>query len=259
MIKLNNYSYAIALMIFVSMAFVSCQQNEELSSLTEETSRQQNAANFDFDQFGITHNAYLDYVRQIPNANDPKARYLHGKTFVSPVFGSFNNNISWEEMSGSFPDHIARVEAISRGTYRAESEGLSPEMTDFLNRLAALSKTALDNQLSVGQFQHKIGQLEADVKRHQAIIIDLAAGTSNDGATMLAICSILRYSLDYWENAYNTQKAARPGFGQRVKRALADAWGYISDWQPIGDGYYSWSHESALVNTDCVSDGVYEN
>lgn len=259
MIKLNIYSFAFTMLLMTSLTFIGCQQNEELPTLTPEASSQQNSTNFDFDNFGITHNAYLDYVRQIPNAEDPKARFLYGKTFVSPVFGSFNNGISWEEMRDSFAGHMARVEAISGGTYDASSEELSPAMTDFLNGLASLAKTALDDQLSVGEFQHEILLLEANIKRNQAVTINLTKGTSNDGAAMLAICSILRYSLDYWENDASNQKAARPGFGQRVKRALADAWGYVSDWQPNGDGSYTWSHGSALVNADCVSDGVYEN
>ena len=259
MIKLNNYYFAYLLLTIVALTLFACQQDEGLSTIAEEAGSQQNTTNFDFDNFGITHNAYLDYVRQIPNADDPKARFLHGKSFESPIFGRFDNGISWEEMSSSFSSHVARVELISRGTYSAESEGLSPQMTDFLDRLASLAKTALDNQLSVGEFQHEILLLEADVKRNQPVAINLSSGISNDGATMLAICSILRYSLDYWENTDNNQTAARPGFGQRVKRALADAWGYVSDWQPNGDGSYSWSHGSALVNADCVSDGVYEN
>ncbi len=42
-------------------------------------------------------------------------------------------------------------------------------------------------------------------------------------------------------------------------RALADAWGYVSAWTNNGDGSYSWDHDSALVNADCVSDKVREN
>lgn len=259
MTKATNYKFAKFLMIFITMAILSCQQSEEILLIEEQSSNQNNAAGFDFDNFGITHNAYLDYVRQIDNADDPKARFNHGKTFVSPIFGSFDIGLNWEQMSSFFPTHEARIESIANGTYSAAAEGLSPDMTTFLDRLAVISKNALDQGSSIGEFQSKISDLETQVKRNHVIQIDLNSGISNDGATMLAICSILRYSLDYWNSEDSYQKAARPGFFQRVKRALADAWGYVSDWQPNGDGSYSWSHGSALVNADCVSDGVYEN
>ena len=158
--------------------------------------------------------------------------------------------------------HKKRVNTILEGTYNAKQERLSPAMTEFLQKLASTTKNAVDNQLTVGEFKRMIKETEQQVYKTQDIQIDLRKGISNDGASMLAITSILKYSTDYWiafandgsNNGDNTPMAKG-----KIWRALADAWGYVSAWTNNGDGSYSWDHGSALVNADCVSDKVREN
>jgi len=245
--------------IFFTMA-QSCEIDDDLDSIDELAI---NSNFFDFNQFGKTHNAYLEYVMTIENNQDPKARFMYGKTFSDPTFGSFNIDLTYEDMNKSMAFHRRRVDLILGGTYDASSENLSPEMTSFLDKLATIVKYSIDRKLTMTEFLASIAAIESKIQLEQQIEIDLKKGISNDGAAMLAITSILKYSTKYWvaiENVNNGSSGddlplARPG----IWRALADAWGYVSAWVDNGDGSYSWYHESALVNADCVSDKVREN
>lgn len=220
------------------------------------------ASEFDFDQFGKTHNAYLEYVWNIDRNADAETRFNHGQTFTDATFGSFNIGLRWEDVKRSIAFHERRVESILAGSYNASSEKLSPSMTSFLNELAASMKTAVDHGDDIEKITATIESLEARVLKTQEIHIDLERSLSNDGASMMAMCSILKYSLAYWttfeHDTPDGRSAAALGNG-KIKRALADAWGYVSAWVNNGDGSYSWSHSSALVNADCVSDSVRPN
>ncbi len=238
----------------------SCEKDESMEQFTD-LNTESKEIKFDFDQFGKTHNAYLEYVWNFEERANPEARFKYGKTFVDPTFGSFDTNLTWQELDKSIGFHKRRVDQILNGKYNANEEGLSPAMTKFLNNLATTVKSAVDKKLTVGEFAKKISEIEKEVYASQKINIDLERGVSNDGASMLAISSILKYSVQYWtafdsdgDNGDDTPMARRG-----IWRALADAWGYVSAWTDNGDGSYSWDHDSALVNADCVSDKVREN
>lgn len=258
-LKILKAKYVV-LTLFISL-FAACDNSDDIENLIDD---QKPTEQFDFDNFGKAHNDYLHYVMQTTNNKDPKERFFFGKTYVDPVFGSFDKGFSWEELENQIDFHIRRVAQILEGKYEASTEKLSQEMTAFLNDLARQTKYAVDNQFSLNVFKKMIEGMENDIKRNHEIEIDLDSGISNDGAAMLAICSILKYSTEYWNNA----SAAGGGGGNgdmillakgKIWRALADAWGYVSAWVDNGDGSYSWDHESALVNADCVSDKVREN
>lgn len=254
---------SLASFIFISLIISSCEKDDHLDQF-EKLNEKPTQQNFDFEQFGKTHNAYLNFVMEIENNQDPKARFHHGKTFVDPTFGSFNTDLTWEDLDKSMDFHKRRVESILNGSYNATTEKLSPAMTSFLDKLSKTVKHAVDNKLSVEEFLKLIPEIEDEVLTSQIIEIDLNNGISNDGAAMLAITSILKYSTKYW--IHEEAKAAGGGNGdiiilgrKGIWRALADAWGYVSAWTNNGDGSYSWDHGSALVNADCVSDKVREN
>jgi len=159
------------------------------------------------------------------------------------------------------PAHMRKVEAIIKGTYNADTdETVSPKMKRFLNELAQLTQQSVEADLTIGDFVLKLEDLEDRVKATQDIQIDMLRGKCNDGASMLAITSILKYSVQYWAAIDGGgDDIPQAKIGGKIKRALADAWGYVSAWVDNGDGSYSWDHQSALVNADCHSDQVYEN
>ncbi|WP_298367737.1 hypothetical protein [uncultured Lutibacter sp.] len=249
------------LFLAVISTVVSCEtdetveQFEELNSKLKETS-------FNFDQFGITHNNYLVYVYNIKDNQNHEARFKHGLSFYDETFGSFDIGLKFEDIKNSIDFHKKRVENILNGNYRAKSENLSPEMTIFLNELAQISRVSLKNEVTISEFDKAIEKLEISVRKNHNIQINLETGISNDGASMLAICSILKYSTKYWSSfgsGNNGGGDTTPLAKGKIKRALADAWGYVSAWVDNGDGSYSWDHQSALVNADCVSDSVRSN
>lgn len=246
------------LLLFLT-SLTACQEDGDASTIKEPALK---GNDFDFDQFGKTHNAYLAYVWNIKENTNAEARFNHGLTFTDATFGSFNIGLRWEDITRSILFHERRVESILDGSYNASSEKLSPAMTSFLNELAASMKIAVDRGDDINKITAMIESLEARILQTQEIHIDLRSGLSNDGASMMAICSILKYSLAYWttfeHDTPDGRSAAAFGNG-KIKRALADAWGYVSAWVNNGDGTYSWSHSSALVNADCVSDSVRPN
>lgn len=244
--------------VFLSI-LVSCQNDNEFNP-GNTPGLKELKIEFDFDQFGKTHNAYLDYVWNIKDQTDPEARFKYGLTFTDPTFGSFNVGQTWEDIDKHTAFHKERVESILNGSYDAATEKLSPAMTAFLDDLATSMKKAADDSYSTQEMISMIEDIEREVRTNQEIDIDLGRGVSNDGASMLAICSILKYSLQYWEEFdAGAGIQGRIMANGKIKRALADAWGYVSAWVNNGDGSYSWDHQSALVNADCVSDRVREN
>jgi hypothetical protein len=245
--------------ILMSLLFVTslsaCQEGDD-----NDIEQVLKTSEFDFDQFGKTHNAYLTYVWNIEGHEDAEKRFNHGLTFTDPTFGSFNVGLRWEDISRSIAFHERRVESILAGSYDASSEKLSPAMTSFLNELAASMKLAVDRGDEIEKITVMIESIESRISQRHEINIDLVRGISNDGASMMAICAILKYSLAYWTAFEDSMPAKRAALGNgKIKRALADAWGYVSAWVNNGDGSYSWSHSSALVNADCVSDSVRPN
>ncbi|WP_157961112.1 hypothetical protein [Lutibacter citreus] len=256
----KNFRKAISksVILFAIIAtFTSCEKDETLEQL-DHSSAKEKETSFNFDQFGITHNNYLNYVWNIKNNKNHEARFKQGLSFYDKTFGSFNIGLRFEDVKNNIPFHTKRVSSILEGNYRAKTEQLSPAMTTFLDKLAQISKESLDNKLTVQEFEKIISNYENEIRKNNIININLEKGISNDGASMLAICSILKYSTKYWSafgndgNEGDDQPLARG----KIKRALADAWGYVSAWTNNGDGSYSWDHGSALVNADCVSDSV---
>ena len=230
----------------------SCEKNE-LNTI-DEVSNNENS--FDFNQFGRAHNDYLAYVHATGFTNR-RDRFEYGKTYNDPIFGSFDVGINYDILDQGMPAHLEKVQRILEGTYDASEENLSDDMTQFLNQLATLTHQVVANENTIEQFIFKIETLENQVKASHTIEINLDNDYANDGASMLAIASILKYSIQYWDMIDNP--SGKASFWQKVKRALADAWGYVSAWTNNGDGSYSWDPDSALVNADCHSDRVYEN
>lgn len=264
---LNTLFKSFSILILI-VSIISCEKESDLT--LEEIISDNSKEEFDFENFGRAHNAYLEYVWDFENNYNPEARFNYGKTYVDPIFGSFDTGLTWKELNRQMPMHIERVNAILEGKYNAQQENLSPVMTNFLNRLAKIVKASVDNKTSINDFKLELSDLENDVQLKEEIIININTGMSNDGAAMLAITSILKYSTDYWINFDRANSSDGNGNGGgnsgdlplakgKIWRALADAWGYVSAWVDNGDGSYSWDHESALVNADCVSDKVREN
>ena len=107
------------------------------------------------------------------------------------------------------------------------------------------------------EFIVRLEDLQDRIAQTQDLQINLDSNFANDGASMMAVTSILKYSVQYW--AMVDGDTTRVGLWSKIKRGLADAWGYVSAWTNNGDGSYSWDPGSATVNADCHSDQVYEN
>ena len=236
-------------------AIISCEKEEVAETLIV-SNIEAPQDNFDFNQFGRAHNDYLLYVHAI-GQDDPKARFEYGKSYVDPVFGSFDVGIDYNALVAGMPAHMRKVDAIVNGTYQVSQETVSPEMKQFLNELATLTHNSLQEGISMEAFIVRLEDLEERIAQTQDLQINLDTHFANDGASMMAITSILKYSIQYW--AFVDGDTSRVGLWGKIKRGLADAWGYVSAWTDNGDGSYSWDHQSALVNADCHSDQVYEN
>ncbi|MFT5863820.1 MAG: hypothetical protein ACI828_002488 [Flavobacteriales bacterium] len=236
-------------------AIISCEKDEVKETLVVSNLEIPDES-FDFDQFGRAHNDYLLYVHAT-GQEDPKARFEYGKSYVDPVFGSFDVGLDYNALVAEMPAHMRKVDAIINGTYQASQETVSPQMKRFLDELAALTHSSLQEGVSMEEFISRLEDLEDHLAATQDIQINMDTNLANDGASMMAIASILKYSIQYW--AFVDGDITRVGLWSKIKRGLADAWGYVSAWVDNGDGSYSWDHPSALVNADCHSDQVYEN
>ncbi len=250
----KNFSKLVTL-IAVVISVIACEK-ESLEESLEVSNLEHLDDAFDFDQFGRAHNDYLAYVHATGQP-DPKVRFEYGKTYVDPVFGSFDVGINYNELVAGMPAHMRKMDAIVAGTYQANRESVTPKMQRFLDKLATTVYNSMQAGISLDEFTAQLDDLSAHIAATEDIQIDLNAHYANDGASMLAIVSILKYSIQYWDALGGDTQ--RVGFWKKVKRALADAWGYVSAWTNNGDGSYSWDPQSALVNADCHSDQVYEN
>ena len=253
-------THKITTFFLLLLVSISCTKDEFITETTGDELLKKESLNFNFDEFGRAHNDYLKYVHATGH-KDARKRFEYGKTYTDPIFGSFDIGIDYNKLVNGMPNHLQKVESIINGNYDAEIENVSPEMTSFLNELATLTHRSIQQDITYQDFVEKLNNTKLRVKNTYPVLINLSSGKCNDGASMLAIISILEYSIKYWSNfdGVDDTSLARAGIWQRIKRALADAWGYVSAWTNNGDGSYSWDHPSALVNADCHSDQVYEN
>jgi hypothetical protein len=233
-------------------AIISCEKEEVAETLVI-SNVEAPQENFDYDQFGRAHNDYLMYVRAT-GQEDARARFEYGKSYVDPVFGSFDVGLDYNALVAGMPAHMRKVDAIVNGTYQASQETVSPQMKRFLDELAAITHTSFHEEISMEAFIVRLEDLEERIAQTQDLQINLDANFANDGASMMAITSILKYSIQYWVS--EDQDTKKPGFWKKIKRALADAWGYVSDWNDNGDGSYTWDPQSASANAACHSDRV---
>lgn len=239
----------------VVLAFISCEK-EELKDTIVASNLETSEDDFDYDQFGRAHNDYLMYVHAT-GEQDKKVRFEYGKSYVDPVFGSFDVGIDYNALVAGMPAHMRKVDQIINGTYQASQETVTPQMKRFLDELATLTHNSLQEGISLEEFIVRLEDLEERIAQTQDLQINLDANYANDGASMMAVTSILKYSVQYW--AMVDGDTTRVGLWSKIKRGLADAWGYVSAWTNNGDGSYSWDPGSATVNADCHSDQVYEN
>lgn len=245
----------LATLFILILSLIGCEK-ENLEESLEVSNLEHLDDAFDFDQFGRAHNDYLAYVHAT-GATDPKVRFEYGKSYVDPIFGSFDVGVDYNKLVAGMPAHMRKIDAIVAGTYQANQESVTPKMQRFLDKLATTVHNSMQAGLSLDEFTAQLDDLSARIAATEDIQIDLNAHYANDGASMLAIVSILKYSIQYWDALGGDTQ--RVGLWKKIKRALADAWGYVSAWVDNGDGSYSWDPQSALVNADCHSDQVYGN
>lgn len=233
-------------------AIISCEKEEVRETLVV-SNVELPQENFDYDQFGRAHNDYLAFVHAI-GQDDPKVRFEYGKSYVDPVFGSFDVGIDYNALEAGMPAHMRKVDAIINGTYQASQETVSPQMKRFLDELAMLTHNSLQEGISMEAFIVRLEDLEGRIAQTQDLEINLDIHYANDGASMMAVTSILKYSIQYWD--FVDGDTTRRGLWTKIKRGLADAWGYVSAWTDNGDGSYSWDPQSATSNAACHSDQV---
>lgn len=261
------------------IGLISCKKDNELQQSkteikiqAENLSQQRIANGFDFDQFGISHNNYLNFISSHSDSSDtPEERYNTGKYYIDSYFGSFNSEMSWQdfEPTVTFTQNISNQ--ILEGTFDAHSladEGyVSEAMAPFLNELAALFTETADKELTPEEFTALIEQLESNIAQSQTITFDESNFQTNDGGAMLAMCAISKYSYQYWydhvtnENPEGTA-LQRNIFGKAwraIKIASVDAYGFIAEGWRDSDGNGikdTWSSDVAIENASQRSDAV---
>lgn len=237
------------------IAFSSCyddSQNQDHAPICIERDT------FNFEHFGRAHIAYLHYINNTPKELTIAERFIYGKTFIDSVFGSFDKSPPWtvpEKRPENGPAfHLNRAEQILKGIYHAESEGLSPNMEWFLTQLSSGIRKAVLYGYNTETLFARVDHLKGIILTNHHVVLDNETGRSNDFATMMAMCSILKNSLTYWNTVEQHNTLAKNH--ENWKRAIAGTWGYLSSWTSNDEGVYSWDHTSALINASRVSDRI---
>jgi len=197
---------------------------------------------FDFDQFGISHNKYLDYVRSNPDflISTPEESYNYGQNYVDEYFGALSD-ISYAEFLEQ-RDTLVDYDVFT-ASYPSRRLMAAKKMTQsfavFYDTFAAACRKVISDSLSPMQYDTLINAIEKWVLGNHNISYDTTTGISNEGAAMLEMCAIARYSYDYWYNNIEEWPAGRelttmsgPGKWFRrivsaIKRTVADVGGYL--------------------------------
>ena len=217
------------------LLFSQCKKVDEteISTLNART-----ANGFNYDQFGISHNNYLDYVKNNTASNSSdETRFNKGKNYVDSYFGSFNSGPNWTSFYPQTVEMQQLTEDVLTGKFNAttftNSKHLSPNMTTFLTKLSQIYFNTAENELLPATFDAEIQTLEDWVIQNQNPQFDTKSKKGNEGAGMLAMCSIAKSSYTYWYNDPTTQNLqGRNIFGKiwrAIKIGAADAYGFVFD------------------------------
>lgn len=242
--------FAIALSsILLVTALHSCKkQLVEDQNLTNKTQSSQNqmptmfVAGFDFDLVGKAHNNYVDYVRSNPNYPNMSAKevYDYGTGYNDPIFGSqthppYSQALEDLNYTIGLSDNLI-VNQVDPTSQLLQDSLINQTMVPYLNELASIYIDAADTishvPYSPQQFTQMIGVLEQNIVNNLTIEYDANTQIGNEGAILLSMCSIAKYSYEYWYNDATSNNTASPmafGFLKKIwngiKVGAADAWG----------------------------------
>ncbi|HXS37726.1 MAG TPA: hypothetical protein VN721_13565 [Flavipsychrobacter sp.] len=248
-------SLFLSLSLLAFLCLISC--NKEKTSYNKTTTtpnmkKQVIVNGFNFDQFGISHNNYLDYVQQDPNFQTATSQQLfnYGATYNDTYFGSWaSSGETYSYLQGAVTYSTGLVTDIING------QNVSPQLiTDSLadsisapywDTLASIFHDALDTPdhgfYTPEEFIQKIQNLENQITSNLTVSIDPATMTGNDGAELLGACSIAKYSYSYWYNIATNPNPPTTGWSSPQCSFIRNVWHAITvaatdTWAFVGDG-----------------------
>lgn len=208
--------------------------------------------NFDFELFGKSHNAYLDFVDDPQIERTAEERYNFGKSFVDPYLPNTTqkrNAKTWQEFDQEAQVNDAIIDDIFSGNYSTANSynfNFGSRMTNFLDNLADdLYQLYIDSLNTRAEDVTDLIQEYRQTIDTSLIEFDMELMEGNEEAGMLAMLVILDYSFDYWNEYYNAGSidAVQTRFLKKVWRAIkiaaADTWGFLYDgWNEKDDGWW---------------------
>lgn len=271
-----------SLVLLMAITLFACQKKTEadkeisnpslhLISITPAVSHSQLVkGGINFNTFGISHNAYLNYVRGNSDfyGLTDQQRFEYGKSYSGFTLSSDLENETWADFSLKLSTITTIVDTLftisNMSDYLLADSITTPLVASFYDGLSNVYKNSVvsGEMISPASFSSSVFALLSLVDTN-AIILDNTTGKCNDHAAIMMIASIAVYSYDYWYNNYDNwfedndfETIGLRDWWYRVRRASADAYGYaIEPWYRDGDTYW-WSHSEGLYYAAKASNAV---
>lgn len=219
-----------------AICFISCKKVTNKSDNTK-LQKQIVVDGFNFDQFGISHNSYLDYVQQAPNflSLTAEERFNYGLTYNDSYFGSWQKQETWTYLQSALSYDNTIVNLMMNGNDISPTliqDTLADSTTaPYLDSIAHIFHDAGDSthhpMYSVAAFTARIESLESQILANVNIQFDQSSKTGNDGAELLAVCAIAKYSYSYWYNIASNPNPPTTGWSNPQFSLIGNVWGAI--------------------------------
>jgi hypothetical protein len=240
--------------------FISCNKKDSAVTVSSGPSKAvlMSSTTFDFSQFGLAHNSYLDFLttRKGFSPSQLEVNYNYGQGYVDPFLGQNTSNVSWTVFQPTVTYDNTLVTQMFAGVNPSvrliSDKKISADMGIFLDQLAVVFRNAADTgrgHCTPPIFNDSINVLENAIIAGGNYSIDSKTFAANDNAAKIIICEIAKSSFSYWNGValgtgnvlwapQGSVLAQTDGWWSSIKIAACDSWGFVADgWQ--GGIWYS--------------------
>lgn len=161
-----------------------------------------------FDQFGISHNLAMDYVGNAPNFNQMTKhdiyRYIQGYSDHYFLYDDADTNWVAHKARVSLGIDLANDPAnaahllLDRGIISSNQYGLIDSLFTIFDDAADYNA---QTYLSIKDFNSRVKLLEDHILLNYNVVYNVQTDELNYAGGMLAACSIMKASYEYWRNA----------------------------------------------------------
>lgn len=229
------------------ITFTSCNKNkqEDMSSNPKTQSTQ------NLDQYGISHNAKLDYVAA--NISDLASssfsqRLAAANAYSDPTFGNPSSTTLSDAQAGITYAETIIEDFDAAGQILASDGHITSEMSIYYDELGVLLENARNNFLNEvyytpETFSSDVDLIIADIYDNHTVTVNQSTGEGSEAGKAVITMEIAKASYAYWYEAaldnstspwasYFQTNYKKPGFWDRlwtgVKRVAVDIYSFPS-------------------------------